>query len=84
MVLGQHVASAQVVLGVDVASFDAIASLQRELGEEDEATMLDVLFRNLVTKKRYLFKQMSFSISFFQDIFSLLQALIFQNFIDRP
>ena len=44
---GAHVTSAQVLLSVDVASFDVIASSQREHGEEDEAKMPDVLSRTL-------------------------------------
>ena len=47
MVLGQHVASAHVLLGVDVASFDLVVGSQRELGEEAEARKLDILFRTL-------------------------------------
>ena len=47
MVLEQRVASAQVLLAVDVADFDVVVGLQHELGEEVEAKMLDVLSRTL-------------------------------------
>ena len=74
MELGRLAASAQVLLGEDVASFDVVVWLQREHSEEDEAKTLDLFFGLWVTRKRYLFKQISFSVSFFQDIFSLFQS----------
>ena len=43
MELEQHVTFARVLLSVSVAGSDVTVRLRRELGEEDEAKMLDVL-----------------------------------------
>ena len=43
MELEQHVTFARVLLSVSVAGFDVTVRLRRELGEGDEAWMLDVL-----------------------------------------
>ena len=51
MELGRLAASAQVLLGEDVASFDVVVWLQREHGEEDEAKTLDFIFRTLGDQK---------------------------------
>ena len=56
MELGQLATSAQVLVEVDVASFDVVVRLQRGHGEEDKARTLDVTFRTLDDQEEVSFQ----------------------------
>ena len=77
MELEQHVTSARVVLSVDVAIFDVDVWLIRELGEEDEARMPDVLTRTLGD-------QVEVSVQADQLLDQLLPGLLFLPCRDVP